>query len=255
MDYSIFLIAKPKFRIGDKVKVVGMSPVTYPPGVKDELGTEKLFKSMLGKAYTVRGFDEYGNVELEPKRLNTVWVEPELLKLRARKSKKRKRRWNFSSDGLMHSLVLKYRSGEEIRKGDHVLFHGSPAEVEFVACDPNDPEAAWHMKEYGGGVLVSDPMVSGRTFIPKDQLDEYEDLEFVSRATTPKSWVTAFASTWIRRERELVTIASGNVSWTVLLMQDLLWEKNNLDGPKKCEALHGTASPSLNMIPREQQCR
>jgi hypothetical protein len=77
-------MAKSKFRIGDKVKVVGMSPVTFPPGVKDERGTEKLFKSMLGKVYTVRGFDQYGNVELEPKRLNAVWVEPEFLKLRAR---------------------------------------------------------------------------------------------------------------------------------------------------------------------------
>jgi hypothetical protein len=76
-----------KFRVGDKVKVVGMSKVTYPPGVKDELGTEKLFKSMIGRVYTVRGFDTYGNVELEPKRLNTVWVEPEFLKLRARTSR------------------------------------------------------------------------------------------------------------------------------------------------------------------------
>jgi hypothetical protein len=42
--YSIFLVAKPKFRIGDKVKVVGMSPVTFPLGVKDELGTEKPFR-------------------------------------------------------------------------------------------------------------------------------------------------------------------------------------------------------------------
>ena len=58
-----------------------MSPVTFPPRVKDELGTEKLFKNMLGKVYTVRGFDKYGNVELEPKRLNTVWVEPEYLNL------------------------------------------------------------------------------------------------------------------------------------------------------------------------------
>ena len=74
-----------KFRVGDKVKVVGMSPVTFAPGVEDELGTEKLFKSMLGKVYTVRGFDKYGNVELQPKRLNVVWVEPEFLKLRARK--------------------------------------------------------------------------------------------------------------------------------------------------------------------------
>jgi hypothetical protein len=88
----------------------------------------------------------------------------------------------------MHSLVLRYRSGEEIKKGDHVLFHGNPAEVELVACDANDPEAAWYMKEYGGGVMVSDPMVSGRTFIPKEQLDEYEDLEFVSRAMKGTSW-------------------------------------------------------------------
>jgi hypothetical protein len=43
--------------VGDKVKVVGMSPITFAPGVKDELGTEKLFTNMLGKVYTVRGFD------------------------------------------------------------------------------------------------------------------------------------------------------------------------------------------------------
>lgn len=84
-----YLAMNGKFRIGDKVKVVGMSPVKFAPGVKDELGTEKLFKSMLGKVYTVRGFDRYGNVELQPKRLNTVWVEPEFLKLRARKRKPR----------------------------------------------------------------------------------------------------------------------------------------------------------------------
>jgi len=39
-------MAKRKFRVGDKVKVVGMSPVTFAPGAKDELGTEKLFKSI-----------------------------------------------------------------------------------------------------------------------------------------------------------------------------------------------------------------
>jgi len=84
----------------------------------------------------------------------------------------------------MHKFVLKYRSGEEIQKGDRVLFHGNPAEVEIVSCDPNypDPEVVWYIKEFGGGVLISDPMVSGRSFIPQDQLDDYEDLEFVSRA-------------------------------------------------------------------------
>jgi hypothetical protein len=50
-----------------------------------------------------------------------------------------------------------------------------------VACDPNDPEDAWYMSEYGGGVMILDPMVSGRTFIPTKQLDD-EELAFVSRA-------------------------------------------------------------------------
>lgn len=77
-----------KFRVGDKVKVVGVPPIKLAPGVKDELGTKRLFKSMLGKVYTVRGFDKIGNVELRPKRMDTVWIEPEFLRLRARKAKK-----------------------------------------------------------------------------------------------------------------------------------------------------------------------
>jgi hypothetical protein len=70
----------------------------------------------------------------------------------------------------MSVLILKYRSGEEIRKGDRVLFHGNPAEVELVAVDPNEPEHAWHVQERGGGVMILDHMVSGRTFIATDQL-------------------------------------------------------------------------------------
>jgi len=60
-------VSKTAFKIGDKVKVIGMSKITFPPGVKEELGTEKLFTSMIGKVYTVQGFDKYGNVELRPK--------------------------------------------------------------------------------------------------------------------------------------------------------------------------------------------
>jgi hypothetical protein len=78
-----------KFAVGDKVKVIGMAPVTFAPGIKDEIGTEKLFKSMLGNVYTVQGFDKYGNVELHPKRLDWVWIEPEFLKLRVGKKKTR----------------------------------------------------------------------------------------------------------------------------------------------------------------------
>jgi hypothetical protein len=42
--------------------------------------------------------------------------------------------------------LLKYRSGEEIKKGDRVLFHGNPAEIELVAFDPNDSKHAWHVQ-------------------------------------------------------------------------------------------------------------
>ena len=63
-----------------------------------------------------------------------------------------------------------------------MLFHGNPAEIELVAVDSNNPEHGWYVREFGGGVLVLDPKISGRTFIPRDQLAEYEDLEFVSRA-------------------------------------------------------------------------
>lgn len=44
-----------KFHIGDKVTVVGIPTITFTSGgVNDELGTEKLLKSMLGGVYTVR---------------------------------------------------------------------------------------------------------------------------------------------------------------------------------------------------------
>jgi len=80
-------------------------------------------------------------------------------------------------------MVLKYQSGEEIRKGDRVLFHGEPARVELVASELGDPETDWFVQEYGGGVMILEK-VSGRTFVSADQLPNYEDLEFVERAET-----------------------------------------------------------------------
>jgi hypothetical protein len=79
---------KRKFKVGDKVQVIGLASIKFPPGVKDDLGTNKLFSYMLGKVYTVKGFDKYGNVELRPNPNNAVWIEPEFLKLRAGKRRK-----------------------------------------------------------------------------------------------------------------------------------------------------------------------
>lgn len=77
---------------------------------------------------------------------------------------------------------MKYPSGEEIKKGDHVRFHGNPAEIEFVASDANNLQGVRYIQEFGSGVMVLDPMVSGSTFISRDHIPEYEDLEFVSRS-------------------------------------------------------------------------
>jgi hypothetical protein len=76
---------KRQFRVGDKVKVIGMPKLSISQELEDELGTERLFKRMVGKAYSVQGFGEYGHVEFHLKRLNHVWIEPEFLKLRKRK--------------------------------------------------------------------------------------------------------------------------------------------------------------------------
>jgi hypothetical protein len=81
-------MAKRKFKVGDKVLVTGEPDFGYPPRFRDDIGTKKLLKSMVGKVFTIRGFDEYGNVELRPRRLNFVWLEPQFLKLRARKREK-----------------------------------------------------------------------------------------------------------------------------------------------------------------------
>jgi len=69
------------FKVGDKIRVVGYRPGVYPPGVEDDMGTEALFKSLVGRRYTIRGFDAYGHIELRPRRTHTVWIEPDLVKL------------------------------------------------------------------------------------------------------------------------------------------------------------------------------
>jgi hypothetical protein len=75
---------------------------------------------------------------------------------------------------------MRYQSGEEIRKGDKVLFHGEPGEIEFVVDKlVGDPAMDWHMKEQGPGVMVLEPKHFGRAYIR--DTENVEDLEFVSR--------------------------------------------------------------------------
>jgi hypothetical protein len=80
------------------------------------------------------------------------------------------------------TVPLRYQSGAEIKKGDCVLFHRRPAEIELVSCAPDDPATTWYVEEFGGGVLIREPNDPNLTFVAADQLPEYHDLEFVSRA-------------------------------------------------------------------------
>lgn len=76
---------------------------------------------------------------------------------------------------------MKYQSGEEIRKGDKVLFHREPGVIEFVAdAIVGDPELDWYVREHGPGVMVVEP-TAGRTFI-SDTMDA-EDLVLVARSS------------------------------------------------------------------------
>jgi hypothetical protein len=80
---------------------------------------------------------------------------------------------------------LKYQSGEEIKKGDRVNFHGASAEIVFVVETlTGDTELDWYMKEFGGGVMIREPKHFGMSFVSTESLHEAEDLELLSRAVS-----------------------------------------------------------------------
>jgi hypothetical protein len=75
---------------------------------------------------------------------------------------------------------MKYQSGEEIRKGDKVQFHGEAGEIEFIVEElTGDPATDWYVKEHGPGVMIVEPKFFGRVFI--GDTEDAEDLILVSR--------------------------------------------------------------------------
>jgi len=72
-----------------------------------------------------------------------------------------------------------YMSGDEVRAGDKITYHGEPGEIESVADPAVDPHN-WHVTEFGGGVMVKEPKFFGLVFIHDPANDE--DLQLVARA-------------------------------------------------------------------------
>jgi hypothetical protein len=80
-------------------------------------------------------------------------------------------------DGENPAMPFTYQSGEEIQKGDCVLFHGEPGEIEFVAdARIGDPAMDWYVEEHDVGTnlpqnevkraILSQP---GKPFLTKVQ--------------------------------------------------------------------------------------
>ena len=47
-------------------------------------------------------------------------------------------------------MILRYQSGIEIKKGDHVLFHGEPGEIEMVASELGDQKLSGMFRSSAG---------------------------------------------------------------------------------------------------------
>lgn len=73
-----------------------------------------------------------------------------------------------------------YQSGEEVRCGDHILFHGEEGLVELVVAHKvGDDAVDWYLQEYPGGGLMLKANNFGNVFLRENEIDE--ELVFVSR--------------------------------------------------------------------------
>jgi hypothetical protein len=75
-------------------------------------------------------------------------------------------------------MPLSYVSGEPVMKGDRILYHGDPDEVDFIA-DGTDPEADSFVQTLGVGIMIK----NCSTYTHPGSFD-WEDIQFVSRASS-----------------------------------------------------------------------
>ena len=73
-----------------------------------------------------------------------------------------------------------YLSGEEVKNGDRILFHGEPGEVEFIITSvTGDSSMDWYVEQHPGGGVMITARGFGSVFLPVSAIDER--LEFLSR--------------------------------------------------------------------------
>ena len=75
-----------------------------------------------------------------------------------------------------------YESGEDIRKGDRVRYHGEAGYVEFVVKEASgDPSFDWYLDQWPGGGAMICADTFGSVYLSVDGLDDF--LEFVARGS------------------------------------------------------------------------
>jgi hypothetical protein len=70
-------------KIGDRVRVIGVPDPLPPDGDVDDLNTTRLFRSCVGRIFSIAGFNDEGYVELEVGEvigqapyMSSIWIEP-----------------------------------------------------------------------------------------------------------------------------------------------------------------------------------
>jgi hypothetical protein len=76
------------------------------------------------------------------------------------------------------NVALTYQTGEEIRRGDRVIYDGNPGVIELVVETSNDND--WLFETCGPGIMLAEPKLFGRVYLRDPHQDE--DLQFVGRA-------------------------------------------------------------------------
>ena len=78
-------------------------------------------------------------------------------------------------------MSITYASGEEVRAGDRVCFHGKRGEVRFVVTERvGDPALDWFVVAYPRGGFMISAEGFGNVFIQAGD-DDLEDISLVSR--------------------------------------------------------------------------
>ena len=79
--------------------------------------------------------------------------------------------------------ALSYMSGDEIKEGDRIRYHGEPGHVDFVVTQPSGDQARdWYLEQFPGGGLMIRAETFGSVFLTIADVDD--QLELVSRAET-----------------------------------------------------------------------